>query len=190
MFEIDIDQIIRSRRRTLSLEVTSDARLIVRAPRHAKMKDIEECLRKKKSWIEAKQRIFLERRQEASQYQARIKSLIPIYQKEAPARITERVEFYAKRTGLKYQSIAISNALHRWGSCSPNGKLRFTWRLMLAPQEVIDYVVVHELTHLLEKNHSRAFWAKVREILPQYKKHAAWLKANQHLLRLQKSDNR
>lgn len=163
-------QIILSSRRTLSLEITSDARLVIRAPRHAKMKDIEEVLRKKKNWIQTKQELFIKRRLEASHFQEGIRPLIPAYKKQAPAGITERAEFYAKRTGLKYQSIAISNALHRWGSCSHHGKLRFTWRLMLAPQEVIDYVVVHELVHLLEKNHSRAFWAKVREILPPIQK--------------------
>ncbi len=179
---IMIDQIIRSRRRTLSLEITPDARLIIRAPRHAKMKDIEECLRKKKRWIEVKQKLFTQRRLEAGRYQQEILPLIPAYKKDALAKITERVKFYAEKTGLKYKSIAISNALHRWGSCSPKGRLRFTWRLMLAPLEVIDYVAVHELAHLEHKNHSRAFWSKVRQILPDYKKSAAWLKDNQHLL--------
>ena len=78
----------------------------------------------------------------------------------------------------------ITNALKTWGSCSHQGNLNFTWRLIMAPLNVIDYVVVHELIHLDEKNHSRIFWDKVEILIPEYKGYKEWLKKNGHLLKL------
>lgn len=96
--------------------------------------------------------------------------------------ISERVGLYSEMTGLKYRSIKITSAKKRFGSCSHNGSLNFSWRLMMAPLNIIDYVVVHELVHLEVKNHSKKFWNKVRIILPDYKKSEKWLKDNSQLL--------
>lgn len=98
--------------------------------------------------------------------------------------ISERVAFHAKKNKFAYQKIRISSARTRWGSCSPNGTLSFTWRLVLAPPEVIDYVVVHELAHTQIKNHSPKFWRKVAEIIPEYKRYVSWLKKNGRFLTL------
>lgn len=106
------------------------------------------------------------------------------YKKQARSVLTERVEFFARRHRFKVGKIRISSARTRWGSCSTKGTLSFTWRLVMAPLEVIDYVVVHELCHLKELNHSKAFWSQVEAILPDYKRRRAWLKKNGNSLRL------
>ena len=104
------------------------------------------------------------------------------YKKQAKTRIIERVEGHAAFAGLKYKDIKVSSALRRWGSCSSQRNLNFSWRLILAPVKVIDYVVVHELAHLEEMNHSRHFWNQVELMLPDYKIHKKWLKDHGHSL--------
>jgi len=96
--------------------------------------------------------------------------------------IIERVCLYSEMTNLEYKSVKITNAKKRFGSCNPNGSLNFSWRLIMTPLSVIDYLVVHELVHLEEKNHSKNFWNKVKIILPNYKLSEKWLKNNNHLL--------
>lgn len=107
------------------------------------------------------------------------------YREQARRVIGERVAWYAARTGLTgCKRIQISSARTRWGSCSSTGTLSFTWRLVMAPLPVIDYVVVHELVHLKEKNHGKHFWAAVEKIMPDYRARVAWLKANGYRLSL------
>ena len=106
------------------------------------------------------------------------------YKEAALEKISQRVEYYAKMAGLKYGRIRISDAQRRWGACSVNNDLSFSWRLIMAPLSVIDYVVVHELAHIEEKNHSKRFWRKVKVLMPDYEKHHQWLKENVHLLKL------
>ncbi len=85
---------------------------------------------------------------------------------------------------MDYKSIRITSARTRWGSCSSKGNLSFTWRLVMAPPQVIDYVVAHELAHLQVRNHSPAFWQKVKTIMPDYLQYRRWLDAHGHLLTL------
>lgn len=98
------------------------------------------------------------------------------YKKQARSVLTGRVAFYAREYGFDVEKIRISSARMRWGSCSAKKTLSFTWRLVMAPPEVIDYVVVHELCHLRELNHSKAFWTQVEAVLPDYKPRRKWLK--------------
>jgi len=98
------------------------------------------------------------------------------YKAQARTLLTARVSYFARKFGFEPAKIRISSARTRWGSCSTKGTLSFTWRLVMAPLDVIDYVVVHELCHLKELNHSRAFWLQVESILPDYKVKRAWLK--------------
>ena len=109
------------------------------------------------------------------------------YKEEALRIIRERCVWYAKITGYKPISVKITNAQKRWGSCGPRGTLNFSWRLIMAPVEVIDYLIVHELVHIGQPDHSRLFWAKVKSILPDYKKREKWLKQNGGLLTLMRS---
>ena len=106
------------------------------------------------------------------------------YRARALTDISERVAILAKQYNYTYRKIRISSARTRWGSCSTNGILSFTWRLVLAPPEVIDYVVVHELAHTQIRNHSPIFWNKVEEIKPEFKRYVSWLKKNGRYLTL------
>ncbi|MHB8819108.1 MAG: M48 family metallopeptidase [Bellilinea sp.] len=106
------------------------------------------------------------------------------YKARAREIISERVRLYADKSGLKVKSIRITSARTRWGSCSRDNALSFTWRLVMAPIEIIDYIVVHELAHIIEKNHSRAFWNQVEKMQPDYKARRKWLKGNGRLFDL------
>lgn len=106
------------------------------------------------------------------------------YKNQALLKIIERVNHYAIITKLKYTSVKLTNAKRSWGSCSHKGLLRINWRLIMAPLNILDYVVVHELVHLVEKNHSKHFWHRVQMILPDYKERKNWLKLNGNTLTL------
>lgn len=170
--------IIRSNRRTISIEVTPDCEVIVRAPRRASYKDIERILKEKESWIN-KTVEKLKKRQE--EYDALL--IEPLTEEElkrlakrALEVIPKRVEYYAEIIGVTYGRITIRSQKSRWGSCSSKGNLNFNCLLMLTPDEVIDYVVVHELCHRKQMNHSKAFWLEVSKVLPDYKKSVRYLK--------------
>jgi predicted metal-dependent hydrolase len=104
------------------------------------------------------------------------------YRKHAYEVIKDRVRLYAETAGLSFKRITITGARKRWGSCGPKGTLNFSWRLIMAPLMVVDYVIVHELVHLEERNHSRKFWEKVRLLFPDYQQAEKWLKANSWFL--------
>jgi predicted metal-dependent hydrolase len=106
------------------------------------------------------------------------------YRRQARSWIEARVAHYARMHAFKPGKARISSARTRWGSCSARGTLSFTWRLVMAPADVIDYVVVHELCHLKVLSHSKVFWAHVAGILPDYKKQRAWLKVHGERLQL------
>lgn len=98
------------------------------------------------------------------------------YKAQAKRIIKERVRLYSKQINAVYRKIRITNAKRRWGSCSQKGDLNFSWRIIMAPLEVLDYLVVHEMAHLLESNHSRRFWERVAAYYPEYKMPRSWLK--------------
>ena len=104
------------------------------------------------------------------------------YREAARRIITERVDLCARENRFKYARIQITSARTRWGSCNSKGGLNFTWRLVMAPMPVIDYVVLHELVHTEIKNHSKKFWNKVETIMPEYRLHYDWLRENGYLL--------
>jgi len=224
MKQIKPHKIIRSKRKTIALQITGDATLIVRAPILATMDYIENVINKKRDWITKKQKEIAKRSEKFAKkefvngegflylgetYKLKFvklqenevvfdkkfylseknkseskKILENWYEKEAFRKITQRVEFFAKKSGFKYKEIKLSNATTRWGSCSIDGNLNFTWRIIMAPLRVIDYVVVHELAHLRHRNHSSKFWTTVKTILPNYEKEKEWLKNNGHLLKI------
>ena len=105
------------------------------------------------------------------------------YKTEARRIFNERVAFYAQKYGFDVKKVKLSSARTRWGSCSSKGYINLTWRLVMAPMPIIDYVVVHELCHLREANHSAAFWAQVAALMPDYKERRKWLKEHAHLFR-------
>ncbi len=106
------------------------------------------------------------------------------YRKKAYKKIIKRVEFYSQKFQLFPKAVKISNAEYRWGSCSSKNILSFTWRLIMTPYPVIDYIIVHELLHMMEKNHSQKFWSLLETIMPDFQKHKQWLKNNGYCLSL------
>ena len=106
------------------------------------------------------------------------------YRQQAKQILNERVNLYASQYDFQYKRIGITSARTRWGSCSTNGSLNFSWRLILAPMAAIDYVVVHELVHTVFHNHSRRFWKRVEKIVPDYKERRKWLRKDGQQLML------
>ena len=174
-------QVIRSRRRTLSVEITADAKVVVRAPLRMSSLEIRGFLETKALWIsehlEKRKRQMLEsgaREKEPPLSEEEIHNLAV----QAGKVLAQRTEYYAEKIGVTYGRITIRCQKTRWGSCSSKGNLNYNCLLMLTPPEVQDYVVVHELCHRKEMNHSRRFWAEVAKILPDYQKPRKWLTEN------------
>ncbi len=170
--------VIRSRRRTLSIQIKAPGEVIVRAPKRAPEREIRRVLEEKKDWI-LKHLADVEeqaaKREEAPKLsEAQIAEL----KKQAKIVIPERVAYYAPIVGVTYGRIAIRHQKTRWGSCSAEGNLNFNCLLMLMPPEVLDSVVVHELCHRKYMNHSARFYAEVRKAYPEYDKWNRWLKKN------------
>lgn len=165
--------VIRSDRRTLALEISDEAKLIVRAPRRCPSSYIEEFVEKHEDWIYThleKQRRFIEARPIITE--ADKSELI----RRANAEIPPVVAYYADKMGLTPNGVTVTKAQKRFGSCNSKNVLHFSYRLMLYPREAIEYVVVHELSHIVHKNHGKDFYALIKSVLPDYKKREALLK--------------
>lgn len=175
---MDKVKVIRSERKTAAIQVYPDLSVILRVPRQISEKEIEKILKGREAWIRKqveriqKKRAEREDRAELPLTKEQIREL----KDQALRCIPERVDTYASTIGVSYGRITIRNQKTRWGSCSAKGNLNFNCLLMLTPLEVIDYVVVHELCHRKEMNHSKAFWAEVGKVLPDYKIPKKWLK--------------
>ena len=173
-------EIIRSNRKSIAAEIKLN-KLIIRAPMQATNEDINAFMLKHKSWIEQ----HLSKAQERQQATAGKKLTMDEIQQLADKAleiIPERVKYYASLIGVTYGRITIRNQCSKWGSCSSKGNLNFNCLLMLAPPEVIDSVVVHELCHRKEMNHSDRFYAEVLRVFPDYYKWNKWLKDNGDIL--------
>ncbi len=215
------DRIVRSRRRTLSLEITPAAELVVRAPLRATDSWIMKLVEEKRGWIEkkiaeAKNRptpgerrfvsgdafLFLGRSYplavlEGSNAGISLGDRLYIgeerlpechgllkawYTQKAAEILPARVAGVAAILDYVPKKIRISDTRRRWASCSSTGTLSFCWRLILAPPEVIDYVIIHELVHLRQPDHSDRFWEKVKKAMPDYERHRHWLRENERML--------
>ena len=106
------------------------------------------------------------------------------YMAEAHNEIHSRCMWFSMMTNYSPTSVRITDATQRWGSCNHRGGLNFSWRLIQAPLSIVDYVIVHELVHLRQPDHSPKFWAKVEALMPDYKRRRAWLRENERLLRI------
>ena len=171
-------EIIRSNRKTLAIQINADLTVTVRAPRYALQRDIDRILKEKEPWIRKHTEKL--KQQQVMTAEAGWKAFtgeeIRGLTEQAREEIPKRVEHFAKIIGVDYGRITIRNQKTRWGSCSSKGNLNFNCLLMLAPPEIIDYVVVHELCHRKEMNHSKAFWHEVETVLPDYRTSVRWLK--------------
>ena len=213
--DIQIDNLVRAKRRTIALIVERDGSLTVRAPRRATLNDIYGFIQEKTDWIlrsreklkaikpipkkayvDGERFLFL-----GQEYELRLvppqrpalkfdggftlstsaqergeQAFTKWYKTQALTVFTERVNHYANLHGLIPKEVKVNSAKTRWGSCTSAGTLNFTWRLVMAPLEVIDYVVLHELAHLKVKNHSPRFWKLVESLCPDFKHHRKWLR--------------
>ena len=169
---------IRSDRKTLAIQIRDEETVIVRAPRRAAKRDIDRILQEKDGWIKKHLAEFKEKKLKAGAHSPKSQEEIAELTKRAAEYIPGRVSYFAGLIGVDYGRVTIRRQKTRWGSCSSKGNLNFNCLLMLAPGEVLDYVVVHELCHRKEMNHSRAFWREVERVLPDYRKQVKWLKEN------------
>ena len=171
--------LVRSSRKTLAVQIRADGTVIARAPRRMPKDRILCFLSEKASWIRMQQGKMQER--EKMRQQARI-HLDAAQEKELRERaksvLAQRTAYFARQVGVTYGRITVRDQKTRWGSCSQTGNLNFNFRLILAPLEVLDYVVVHELCHRRQMNHSTQFWQEVAQVLPDYRKRKAWLTEN------------
>ena len=170
--------VIKSRRKTIAIQVNSDLSVTVRAPYGVTEKYIEEFLNKNEAWISKQMNEIKAKKKSVELKNAENLTLdkIKALADQALEIIPTRVEYFARIIGVTYGNITIRNQKTRWGSCSSKGNLNFNCLLMFAPPEVLDYVVVHELCHRKQMNHSKAFWAEVEKVFPDYKKSNKWLK--------------
>ena len=163
-------KVIRSKRKTVAIQIHPDGSIIVRAPLKMPARDIHAFVEEKAAWI-AK---HLPKRDVTPFTAEEIRELAEAALEDIP----KRVQHYAPMVGVTYGRITIRSQRSRWGSCSSKGNLNFNCLLMLCPEEVRDYVVIHELCHLIEFNHSRRFWSLVEKQMPEYEVWKKWLKTH------------
>lgn len=208
-------RIVRSKRKTISIEITPECQVIVRAPKWVSKAEIQEFVISKDSWIEEQLQAMAKSRASLTRYRDDMGVLTEQELKglteEAKRDFKERVDYWwpkvfaeekkepeqlsffevlgiftletkGKEDGPRLNRITIRHQKTRWGSCSREGNLNFNCLLMLAPEEVRDYIVVHELCHLLHMDHSPEFWSEVERVIPKYKQANNWLKKNGSLL--------
>lgn len=165
--------LVRSRRKSVGIEISPEGEVIVRAPLRLSTKEIERILEEKRSWIERSRQKQAERNKNHPEPDTETWNR---WQAQARAYIPQRVMYYARIMGVTPTKIRFSTARTRFGSCNSKKELMFSLRLMDYPAEAIDYVVVHELAHIRHMNHSKAFYAFVEQVLPDYKARQKMLK--------------
>lgn len=170
--EIEVE-IIRSKRRSMAIQIRTDGSVVVRVPMHASDRAIKRFVSAHARWIADNRGQMFERRKKLADNPYDIpawESLSAADKKIAKQKIMEHVDYYARRMEIDYGSISMRNQKSRWGSCSSKGNLNFNYRLAYLPEELLDYVVVHELAHRRHMDHSAAFWEEVETYYPAYKK--------------------
>lgn len=169
-------KILYSARKTLALEIKTPGELLIRAPKGLFRQKILNFVAEKEKWIQKNMKRMAEREAERQIFHRVSEEEIKMLTDAAKREISGIVAEYADKMGVDYGRITIRHQKTRWGSCSSKGNLNFNCYLMLAPQEVLEYVVVHELAHRKEMNHSKAFWKIVEQYKPNYKWSKRWLK--------------
>lgn len=171
-------EVRRSKRKSAAIKITADMQIVVFVPLYVSDNEIEKMVISKFKWIDEhmlKVQSTIDKRSKLEKITfEQVKELAD----QAVEYIPKRVKYYAEKENFVYNKITIKNLVSRWGSCSTKGNLNFNCLLMLMPDYVIDYIVVHELCHLREMNHSEKFWAEVEKIMPDYQRAELWLKQN------------
>ena len=169
-------KVLRSRRKTVSLEITPAGEVLIRAPLRATEASLRAFAESRRDWIAKHLAIWRERQAAAlprltPEEEAKLRQ-------EAKLLFPRRAAHFAPLLGVDFGRVSVRGQHSRWGSCSAKGNLNFNYLLLLAPPEVLDYVVVHELCHRKEMNHSPRFWAEVERLVPDWRKHRRWLRRN------------
>lgn len=217
-------ELIQSKRKTIGIVVKTGGIVVIKAPSHLSVQEIERCMEQKQNWILDK---IMEMEQQSDkvpnrsyqtgetlyylgqEYQLvrkpaiigrrvyvrlegnsiviygkfeqeeQVKQALEAwYQQRATVWMTKRLNYFKEQIGVDYKKVSFRSPKTRWGSCSSTKSIMLNWKLVMAPSEIIDYVICHELCHLLEMNHSSAFWALVEKQIPDWKERRAWLKEN------------
>lgn len=167
--------LIRAKRRSMSLRVSEDGTITVRAPYHMDAGEADRFVENHKEWIYSR---FAEYEKLEAMRPGYTDGEKKVGRERARVMLTEKCQRFAARMGVTYGKISIREQKTRWGSCSAKGNLNFNWKLALMPEEISDYLVVHELAHRVEMNHSPAFWKVVEREIPDYKERRIWLRKN------------
>ncbi len=176
--------LIRSNRKSIAIEINRDLQIKVRAPQRMAQYRIMKFLAEKEDWIQLhlkKMELLRQKQEQEGGFPQRSPMSAKEFQnlmQRAREVIPPRVAYFAGQMGVTYGRITIRNQKTRWGSCSQAGNLNFNCHLAEMPAEILDYVVVHELCHRKQMNHSRLFWAEVEKVLPDYQIRRKWLKDN------------
>ena len=171
-------EVRRSKRKSAAIKITADMQIVVFVPVYVSDNEIERMVISKSKWIDEHMLKVQSTIDERSKLEKITFEQIKELADQAVEYIPKRVKYYAEKENFVYNKITIKNLVSRWGSCSTKGNLNFNCLLMLMPDYVIDYIVVHELCHLREMNHSEKFWAEVEKIMPDYQRAELWLKQN------------
>lgn len=222
---IKVDKLIRSKRRSISIQISSVGEVVLHVPNKCSFEKIKEVLEEKRGWIETHRQRILKSQQLNSDIISYKKVLFLGYTKDivfadqlkkvqmtancifVPQKIKDnlqkikknissllienamnilrkRVEYFANLMQLKPSLISLINSKRLWGSCSQNDEIKLNWRLVMVLPDLIDYVVVHELAHIIEFNHSQKFWKIVESFIPNYRERRSFLKKGDFLLSL------
>ncbi|MBU1446285.1 M48 family metallopeptidase [Patescibacteria group bacterium] len=175
--------ILTSKRKTVSISIEKNGTVTIRAPYRINGRHLDDILAAKKEWILRKIENMKTREEKASKM-ARNLNENDLKELKNKARVTlERKTFeIAQKYNFSYGKIRLSSARRRWGSCSSKNNLSFNWKIIFAPDTVIDYLVAHEIAHTIHKNHQKSFWTLVEELHPDHKKSRKWLKENAHII--------
>lgn len=171
-------EVRRSKRKSAAIKITADMQIVVFVPLYVSDNEIERMVISKSKWIDEHMLKVQSTIDERSKLEKITFEQVKEFADQAVEYIPKRVKYYAEKENFVYNKITIKNLVSRWGSCSTKGNLNFNCLLMLTPDYVIDYIVVHELCHLREMNHSEKFWAEVEKIMPDYQRSELWLKQN------------
>lgn len=174
-------QILYSKRKTLALQVKKDGQVVVRSPFGVSKRQIERFVSEHEVWMEKQLETVKLRQEQKRTFSAEEETE---YRKKAREVLGKKTEWWAERMDVEYGRITIRGQATRWGSCSSLGNLNYNWKLILLPEQLQDYVIVHELAHRREMNHSPRFWAIVEQYLPDHKERRKQLRTYEQQLGL------
>lgn len=180
--------LIRSRRKSIGLELKTDGTLLVRAPYRMPEADIRRFLAEKEAWIVSRRERLAARRQAAQRAGTLTSAELEALRRQAKEILPRYTAHFAAMLGTEYRQVVIRTQRSRWGSCSSRGTISLNCLLMLAPPEVQEYVAAHEVCHLTEMNHSARFYALLSRVLPDWKSREAWLRENGQTMMLRLPD--